>query len=73
MRDDHSKQIEELKDKTNHTEQYDEIISTSPTTVNILFSKKKKQRHLIDFFFSQQIMINEIVEQIPIHQVNVNC
>jgi uroporphyrinogen-III synthase len=41
MRDDHSKQIEELKDKTNHTEQYDEIISTSPTTVNILFSKKK--------------------------------
>jgi hypothetical protein len=28
MRDDHSKQIEELKDKTNHTEQIDEIISS---------------------------------------------
>jgi hypothetical protein len=28
MRDDHSKQIEELKDKTNHTEQIDELISS---------------------------------------------
>ncbi len=34
MRDDHSKQIEELKDKTNHTEQIDEIISSSSTTIN---------------------------------------
>jgi hypothetical protein len=33
MRDDHSKQIEELKDKTNHTEQFEDILSTSPRTV----------------------------------------
>jgi len=40
MRDDHVKQIEELKDKTNHTEQFDEITSTSPSTVKIFISKK---------------------------------
>jgi len=33
MRDDHSKQIEELKDKTNHTEQFQDILSTSPRNV----------------------------------------
>jgi hypothetical protein len=41
MRDDHLKQIEDLKDKTNHTattdEQFDEILALSPTTVNISF------------------------------------
>ncbi len=38
MRDDHGKQIEELKDKTNHTEQFDEI--TSPRTVQRFQQKK---------------------------------
>ena len=36
-RDDYSKQIEELKDKTNHTEQIDEIISSSPINVKKTF------------------------------------
>ena len=35
MRDDHSKQIEELKDKATHTEQIDEIISSPSITVRI--------------------------------------
>jgi hypothetical protein len=37
-RDDHSKQMDELKERSNQTvtanEQLDEMISTSPTTVN---------------------------------------
>jgi hypothetical protein len=42
MRDDYSKQVEELKEKTNQTattnEQLDGIISSSPTTVNLYFN-----------------------------------
>jgi hypothetical protein len=44
MRDDHSKQIEELKDKTNHTEQFEDILSTSPITV-----KKQNSIYFIKF------------------------
>ncbi len=68
MRDDHSKQIEELKDKTNHTEQIDEIISSSPMTVIILTSSIKKRSQIHSFR-----MINEIIEQVQIHRVNVKC
>jgi len=68
MRDDHSKQIEELKDKTNHTEQIDEIISSSPMTVIIFTSSIKKRPQIHSFR-----MIIEIIEQVQIHRVNVNC
>ena len=39
MRDDHLKQIEELKDKATHTEQIDEIISSPAITVRIFISQ----------------------------------
>jgi hypothetical protein len=39
MRDDHLKQIEELKDKTNHTKQIDEVIFSPPMIISIFTSR----------------------------------
>ena len=70
MRDDHFKQIDELKDKTNHTDQIDEIISTSPVTKTTFMSK---ERITLNSIFRHQQLINVIIEPILILRVNGKC
>ncbi|CAF1431644.1 unnamed protein product [Adineta steineri] len=68
MRDDYSKQIDELKDKTNQplttNEQIDEIISTSPTTSTINIQRESRtssdppseREMMIKQYYSQKIL-----------------
>lgn len=59
MRDDHLKQIDQLKDKTNHSEQIDEIISSSLSTNN----NQRDQRTTSDPPNEREVLIKQYYSQ----------